>query len=826
VLRHLEQYWADPRPGEDTPGPALRLAACADPQAEVTLAAREILRHVRAGGRFREVSVLVRKLEGYHDLFHRVFSRYEIPFFLDRRESVAHHPLAELTRGALRTAAFQWQHEDWFAALKTGLVPVSDEDVDRLENEALARGWRGAAWQKPILLPDEPELEHWLAELHRRLLPPFQRLALALATCGNRPTGPQLTSALRDLWRALAVEQKLKGWAEADGSASQPGLSASVHATVWGQLNAWLENVDLAFPEEALSLREWLPILEAGLASLSVGVIPPALDQVLVGAIDRSRNPEIKLALLLGLNEGVFPAPPRAGMLLTENELAELENRNIILGATARQQLARERYLGYIACTRANERLVLTCALSGNDGAVLNPSPFLSQLRRLFPSLECERPAPTPPWQDSEHVHELVAPLLSGARRLGGAGAPPALPELPPALAATIRQLWQLQREAAAETLSPGLAERLYGPVLRTSVSRLEQFAACPFKFFVHSGLRAEERKTFELDAKEQGSFQHEVLAVFHDELRHDHKRWRDITPAEARERIAAIAQRFLTGYRDGLLQATEQSRFLARVLTESLQDFVETLVGWMRGQYLFDPFLVEKPFGQEDAPAWSLALEDGHRIEVQGRIDRIDLFREPGADEAQCVVVDYKSSQKKLDSVLMANGLQLQLPTYLNVLRHWPDPRSVFGVGRLKPAGVFYVNLRGKYERQPNRDEALEDVEQARRAAYRHAGRFDVQALPQLDSRPGVRKGDQFNYTLTLSGEVSKNSREALSSADFTALLDAVEESLRRMGRSIFTGETAVAPYRKGTMTACNLCEYQSICRIDPWTHTFRVLK
>ena len=46
------------------------------------------------------------------------------PFFLDRREAVAHHPLAELTRNALRTVAFDWRHDDWFAALKAGFSPV------------------------------------------------------------------------------------------------------------------------------------------------------------------------------------------------------------------------------------------------------------------------------------------------------------------------------------------------------------------------------------------------------------------------------------------------------------------------------------------------------------------------------------------------------------------------------------------------------------------------------------------------------------------------------------------------------------------------------
>ena len=76
------------------------------------------------------------------------------------------------------------------------------------------------------------------------------------------------------------------------------------------RLNRWLENVELAFAAEALSLREWLPILDAGLAGLTVGVIPPALDQVLIGAIDRSRScPRIgKRAAISHISSTVFGA--------------------------------------------------------------------------------------------------------------------------------------------------------------------------------------------------------------------------------------------------------------------------------------------------------------------------------------------------------------------------------------------------------------------------------------------------------------------------------------------------------------------------------------
>jgi ATP-dependent helicase/nuclease subunit B len=203
-----------------------------------------------------------------------------------------------------------------------------------------------------------------------------------------------------------------------------------------------------------------------------------------------------------------------------------------------------------------------------------------------------------------------------------------------------------------------------------------------------------------------------------------------------------------------------------------------------------------------------------------------VDLWRDRERDEALGVVIDYKSSHKRLDPVLVAAGVQLQLAAYLAVLRHWPDPRELAGVSRLIPAGVFYVNLRGKYERGQNRTETLAGAEQARKLAYRHTGRFDVRALRKLDRRPYAKQGDQFNYRITKDGQIHKGSREALEPAEFEVMLDAIETSLKQMGQAIYAGVARVDPYRKGQSTACDQCDYQSICHIDPWTHHFRALK
>jgi ATP-dependent helicase/nuclease subunit B len=818
----------------------LRIAVCDDPDAEATLAAREILLHVRNGGRFRDVAVLVRDLPSYTLPLHRIFSRYEIPYFMDRRESVSHHPLAELTRSALRTLVFQWKHDDWFAVLKTGLVRVNDEDIDTLENESLARGWTGLAWRQPIRISEagktaaeERELrlfEQRLETLRLKIVPPFERLAASLDSRERKPNGAQLASTFRQLWKDLQVEQTLQEWAEQGVLGSAVARPDPVHATVWEQINVWLENLELGFPVETLTLRDWLPIVDAGLSTLTVGIIPPALDQVLVGAIDRSRNPEVKLGLVLGLNENVFPSSARPSALLTDGEREVLETQDISLGASARQRLGREHYLAYLACTRARERMVFTRALHNADGAPLHPSPFLSRIAQLFPTLEVENISRVLDWREAVHPAELVEPLLrsSSVDPLGGAdsgknGIWRALMEVP-RLASILERLRDFQT-TGPESLNAELAQQLYGPVLHTSVSRMERFGACPFQFFVHSGLRAKERKLFEFDSKEQGSFQHDVLARFHQQLQGENKRWRDISPKDARDLITRIAQPLTLGYRDGLMQTTEQTRFMARALTESLQDFAETIVGWMQQQYQFNPVHVELPFGADDqSPAWRISLKNGRELALYGRIDRIDLWpRDDG--EGLCVVVDYKSSHKQLDAVLMAHGIQLQLLAYLNVLRNWPDPHRLFGVKTLIPAGVFYVNLKGKHPPARNRTDALNDPQGTRRMAYRHSGRFDVTALHQLDARPNATQGDQFNYRLKDNGEVHMNCLDPVPAIKFRSMLDSVEANLKQMSQKIYAGSIDVAPYQKGQLNACQQCDFRPICRLDPWTHQYRVL-
>ena len=157
---------------------------------------------------------------------------------------------------------------------------------------------------------------------------------------------------------------------------------------------------------------------------------------------------------------------------------------------------------------------MLTWAAADCDGTPLHPSPILSQVRHAFPDALLEKVSPAVDWREAEHPEELLEPLLRELAPEHPTPSPLTALATLPALAPVVARWRQVSVARAVTALSPAAVERLYGAKLRASVSTLEQFAECPFKFFVAVGLRAEERPEFELDPRQRGSFLHRLLEI------------------------------------------------------------------------------------------------------------------------------------------------------------------------------------------------------------------------------------------------------------------------------------------------------------------------
>ena len=815
---------------------AIEIAECHSPEAESICVARRILKQVREDGmRFNQTAVLVRSLPEYQEIIRHTFDRYGIPCFIDHRESVTHHPLVELTRCVLRLPGFGWTHEDWFTYLKTGLTDLVDAEIDDLENAAIERGWRGLRWWNPLKGPED--LVNRFEPVRLKLLHPIKNfLGLNDHDSGMKMplpwNGVQLAGAFRKLWTTLNVEQRLETWDEAASKSTGSKIQEGFHIRVLEVLEAWLLNFELAFAETPLPIREWIPIVDAGLNNLTVGVLPPAIDQVLVGAIDRSRNPDLKSTFLMGLNESIFPGKPTAPLVLDERERLQLEDAGVHIGSRYRTQLATERFLGYIGCTRATEHLTLSYALNSSEGKALAPSVFIQHVKRLFPQLQVHSFNENVDLSEVIHEREILISSEFWKWRKGQSDA--MLSRVLPGIDSTgiLSSLKQTTNASTVEALNESIARLLYSDsinnaTLYTSVSRIEAFAECPFRFFVQSGLKAEERMAFELDARRLGSFQHAALEAFHMALEDEGLLWHDLTPIQARELMEQITSQTMKDFHEGLMDDKPVNRVTAAALSQALGTFIGVIVEWM-SHYAFEPIGVEIAFGGKEPriPAWELELSIDSKMVFNGIIDRVDLYPRDG-QSSLAIVIDYKSGKKKPDEDLSWNGIQLQLPVYMNVLNQ-PGIGAALKAEHIQPVGSFFTTLRSKQEGKSSRTEALnpEAALDSMRKAYQHVGCFDLSALEVMDQRDGATKGEQFQYRLNKNGAPYKTNWHAMSPAKFEHFLKRTRDLLKEFGQRIFNGDLSISPYQQGQQTPCQKCDYASVCRIDPWTQPWRQLE
>jgi ATP-dependent helicase/nuclease subunit B len=123
-----------------------------------------------------------------------------------------------------------------------------------------------------------------------------------------------------------------------------------------------------------------------------------------------------------------------------------------------------------------------------------------------------------------------------------------------------------LESSRDPERLSPEIVAGLYPSPFSTSVSALEDFAMCPFKFFLKAGLRLKEREEFEIDHRQKGIFQHELLSEFHQRATNGGKQWRDWPPAEPAALVREIGRARLKDYEHGLFDDDDARRFSGEV--------------------------------------------------------------------------------------------------------------------------------------------------------------------------------------------------------------------------------------------------------------------
>ena len=72
-------------------------------------------------------------------------------------------------------------------------------------------------------------------------------------------------------------------------------------------------------------------MLELGFSECNMGIIPHAVDEILIGSIDRWRSHRIDVLFILGANDGVLPAISKDEGMLTDKDRGLLKELGLEL---------------------------------------------------------------------------------------------------------------------------------------------------------------------------------------------------------------------------------------------------------------------------------------------------------------------------------------------------------------------------------------------------------------------------------------------------------------------------------------------------------------
>jgi ATP-dependent helicase/nuclease subunit B len=874
-------------------------------RAEVEYAARTIRRLVmEEGWRYRQIAVIVRELDDYRSLIEAIFPDYGIPFFTDQRRSVRHHPLVEFVRSALRVALDNWRRTDVVRWLRTEFpMTVSErsevrEIVDRLEQYAEEHGLDGAIWRKRqwrIRQPAGDNLPDYLRPeiLNRerlRLTEPLQEFCRQVANESNAresrvPKAVPVRKALLALWQMferLRVAETLERWQE---QARQAGRldEAAEHVQVWENLLELLQEMHLALGDVELSLEELVAVLEAGLDSLTLGIVPPALDEVLIGAIERSRQPELRGVFLLGVNEGVFPRLGQDDPVLSDRDREMLKRQGIELAPTSEARHLQEQYLGYIAFTRASERLWVSYALTDDSNRPLLPSSFVERLLRLFPNLKPQRADTISPASEPSAVitwHELATALaIQGRNRSATRRTLIPSAEMSPATECVWSQLRescrhhphlpQVVRMALKApdytnevALPTELAQRLFltGQQLLLTVSELESYAWCPFQFFASSGLRLRPRQSFRLSRQDLGQLLHHVLQHFlnryvlefplgGDSLKEHSKAKTSAESQTEREQrllkvLHEVAEAVIRELDDDRFQQTARRKYVWRQACRILSSYVLALDAQLRAG-AFIPHRWELPFGHNHPGSafFSVTLtETGENdpgepwvLIPRGRVDRIDVVHSPATgspleENEQNESLGKEKSQsaawlRVVDYKLSPSKLYLDRVYYgldLQLMMYLLVARQLYGE-QVGLAGAFYAPLRWPGQTVSERRESSWR-EWLRGYRLRGVLVTEAASLFDLKSESGWSPYVQLFWKKDGTLGYESNS-DTLNGALLQGLAGHVRNQLRQIGLSILQGRIAVQPAFHRNHLPCTLCALASVCRFDRSLDTYRRL-
>lgn len=779
----------------------IKIVECRSIYEEVDRSAREIVRLLREEGlRYKDIAVTARSIDLYEKVIKIVFPKYNIPYFIDSKKNIEDHPLIRFILTLLDIVGSSWERTSVLDFLKTGLYTEEICVVDRFENIALAHGLRG----KKDFGSSIDEFEE-VEMLRAKLYSDVTSFEEELKKCR---TMKECCKILVSFFSKLDVQGKMQNMSLKFKESNMP-VMANEYARIWNITMEVVEQIYVFMGDIRLtgSLKDKVKLFKEtlllGFSEYKIGFIPFTEDSVQIGVADRTRSHDVKGMILLGANEGVFPATFVDEGLLKDDDRAYLKNKGIALAEDNRTKANMEYYLIYTVLSSPSEHMIISYALEDHGLNPMRPSVIVQRIQNIFPSLKVVK-------DYNEGVMErLTLPLPFLTENAG------LLRDVEDETIKCIRKWYrdsaeykhEFERILKADTsfrrdlyLPKDIMDELFAKNLYMSASRIEKYNRCPYSFFMSYGIKAEKRKEAVVENTDVGTFLHTLIDKASKKAINlpvdDSDKLMDDVFAESLEEVG------IRSFYD-----SERKKYIAnRLLRYAKKAFRKAL--WQIHGGVFQPAGFEVAFGPDgELPPVRVRLDDGRYVQITGRIDRYDVCETE--DAIYLRVIDYKSSDLNVSPQDLINGQSIQLVAYMDALVEGIGSKSEKAV---IPVACLYFTLGPDVKSASNRSEVSRE-EELRLKGYiiDDPEVLDCIVSDEEDAKTMSIRRKKEGWSVTLKGG-------AVPRNGFDLLRKQLHKTVKNTYERMAEGDISIIPvdFPNKNFKVCDYCEYITVCGID----------
>lgn len=794
------------------------VTACDNIDTEVSDIALKIFELIKSGDyAYRDFAVITGDLSSYGSVFERRFKELNIPCFIDRTNSIVLNPFIEYLKSALKILIKDFSYDCVFHYLRSGFTGFDTDEIDRFDRYVSSLNLRGKNTYfrpfkkrekglKDVKRADADLIKH--EEFRVKFAKSFEPLLRPNKTAG------EYTHALYEFLTLNNSYEKLleyEGFFEKENDLSR----AKEYSQIYKCVMELLDTIDSLIGNEEMDLTEYYRIFEAGISEIKVGTIPKNVDRIVVGDIERTRLSEVKVLFFAGVNDGNIPKAADKGGLLSVSEREILESLNYDLAPAPREEMYTQRLYLYMNMCKPTDKLFISYRGTDTEGKGLRPSYLIDVLKKLYPKMQINK-------KDSTVTLNKLLSLSDSKRYFASLlrdYVSDSLNKEGKALTESLLRVYKDEntngiaaiKDAAfiqyfARPISEDIIRLIYGNVLYASISRMELYAGCAYSHFLKYGMGLKKNAEFEFAAADLGSVYHGVLDCFSSELERNKLSWFDFDKETGSEMIKKAVKDYCENYEQGLLSDDEQSAYTVNKITRIMERTVDTLQFQLK-KGKFKPESHEYNFERE------IDLENNHKMHLNGKVDRIDLFETD--DKIYVKIVDYKSGDKDIDITNVYHGVEQQLALYMAEAVYYEQKTNP---GKeVVPSALLYYTISNPYI-DIEGVESDEAITEKIRKELKFKGVFekDTENLTAYDEN---LEGDSLVIPIKIKKDknLDANSlKRAFTKEEMIGMLDYVEAMAKSIGERIYAGDIAINPIAAGKKDACKYCEYKTICRFD----------